>query len=250
MIKSVATKIDGKTITLLSPDEVNWYVSSIAPNKEGVYPVTLTVKTDKNVYTYTTDHKKIGDYLKLYVSDYNSKLIEYLPQYLREVREFKEIFDSEDIQLNILCPLMESIFNEVLVMQCSEERLSQWEKALSVTPTGTVEERRYFIKALLRGSGKLNENKIKSIVEAFTDGEALVSFENSVINVKVLPPNNGEVYRFPDVERALKPLVPAHLGLSVMRYYSTWGDIKNNFGSWDTVKQSENWNEVKNYIAP
>ena len=78
----------------------------------------------------------------------------------------------------------------------------------------------------------------------------MVSFENSVINVKVLPPNNGEVYRFPDVERALKPLVPAHLGLSVMRYYSTWGDIKNNFGSWDTVERSENWNEIKNYIAP
>lgn len=177
-------------------------------------------------------------------------LIEYLPQYLQDIKEFNIIFDSEDIQLDILFPLIESIFNERLIMQCSEERLSQWEKALGATPKGTVEERRYFIKALLRGSGKLNENKIKSVVEAFTGGETLVSFENSVINVKVLPPNNGEVYRFPDVERALKPLVPAHLGLSVMRYYSTWGDIKNNFGSWDTVKRSENWNEIKNYIAP
>ncbi len=176
-------------------------------------------------------------------------LIEYLPQYLQDIKEFNIIFDSEDIQLDILFPLIESIFNERLIMQCSEERLSQWEKALGATPKGTVEERRYFVKALLRGGGKLNENKIKSIVEAFTNGDCIVTFESSIINVRVLPPDNGEVYRFPDVERALQPLIPAHIGLNVMRYYSTWGDIRNNFSSWETVSKKASWGSVKDYIS-
>ena len=47
-------------------------------------------------------------------------LIEYLPQYLQDIKEFNIIFDSEDIQLDILFPLIESIFNERLIMQCSE----------------------------------------------------------------------------------------------------------------------------------
>ena len=211
----------------------------------------MTVTTDKgNVYTYTTDDAEFGQYLNLYVSNYDSKLIEYLPTYLHEVKEFNAIFDAEDIQFNILFPLIESIFNESIIMYCSEERLSQWEKALGVVPMGTVEERRFYIKALLRGSGKLNEAKIKTIVEAFTGGDALVSFEDSTIIVKVLPPDNGEIYRFHDVERTLKPLVPVHLGLSVVRHYSTWGDIKNNFASWEAVSQSSDWKGIKNWIAP
>lgn len=251
MIESIVAKIDGHVITFVSSDGANWYVSSVAPDTEGIYPITLTVTTDKgNVYTYTTDDAEFGQYLNLYVSNYDSKLIEYLPTYLHEVKELNAIFDAEDIQLKILFPLIESIFNESIIMYCSEARLSQWEKALGVVPMGTVEERRFYIKALLRGNGKLNETKIKSIVEAFTGSEATVAFDDSTIIIKVLTPDNGEIYRFPDVERTLKPLIPAHLGLAVIRFYSTWGDVKRNYASWETVSQSKNWDELKNWIAP
>ena len=251
MIKSITAKLDGHVITFLSSDGVNWYVSSVAPNTEGIYPIALTVTTDKgNTYTYTTDDAEFSEYLKLYVTNHSSKLIEYLPHFLHEVKEFKAIFNAEDDEINILYPSIESIFAEAIIMYCSEGRVAEWEKALKVVPQGTLEERRYFIKALLRGSGKLNETKIKSIVEAFTGGEAIVSLEDSTVVVKILPPNNGEVYRFLDVERALKPLIPAHLGLSIIRYYSTWGDIKNNYTNWNAVAQTANWKEVRNWIAP
>ena len=178
----------------------------------------------------------------------NNKLIEYLPNYLHDVKEFNAIFDAEDLQFKVLFPLIESIFDETIIMNCSEERLSQWEQALGVEVMGTLEERRYYVKALLRGNGKLNEAKIKTIVEAFTGGDAIVTFEDSTLIVKVLPPNNGEVYRFPDVERALKPLIPAHIGLSVVRHYSTWGDIKNSITSWEAVSNLSDWDEVRNWI--
>lgn len=251
MIKTVEAVIDGKTIKFVSSDGKNWYVSSVSPDRAGVYSVSLTMTTDNGIsYTYTAADAAFGEYLRLYVTNNMSRLIEYLPEFLREIKEFKELFEAEDYEVDILYPSIESIFAEALIMYCSEERLSQWERALGVVPQGTVDERRYYIKALLRGNGKLNEQKIKSIVDAFTGGEAIVSFNNSVIVVKILPPNNGEVYRFPDVERALKPLVPAHLGLSVLRYYSTWGDIKNNYADWNTVSQAESWQIIRDYIAP
>lgn len=253
MIQNVTAKIDGKLITFVSTDGKSWYVSSVAPDTVGIYDVELTLTNDKGVsYTYTPSSEDFEAYLKLYVTNRSSDLMRYVPHVYRKFDEFKPIMEAGDLELDLLYPAIESIFTDSIIMYCSEERLSEWEKALGIIPSGTVEERRYFLKAFMRGTGKLNEAKIKSIVEAFTGGEAIVTFieKDSLIDVKVMPPNNGEVFRFPDVERALKPLIPAHLQLSVTRFYSTWGDIKNNFADWNDVMQFKDWNEVKNWIAP
>lgn len=177
------------------------------------------------------------------------KLINYVPPVYKNFDEFKAIFKAEDGEVNALFSAIDSIFFEDFIMTCSEERISEWEKALHIIPTGTLEERRYFLKAFTRGGGKLNEEKIKSIVEAFTGGDAIVTFADSTINVRVLAPTNGEVFRFPDVERALSPLVPAHLDLTVERYYSTWGDISENFADWGAVAQLEDWEAVMNWLS-
>lgn len=250
-IKTMVAKVDNQIITFSSVDGVNWIVTSVAPDNEGVYPVTLTITTDKGgVYEYTTTDEEFGKYLTLYVTNRTSNLIRYLPHFMQEVREYQELFPPIDDEINILYPYIESIFAETIIMYCSEARIEEWERNLKIVPAGTLEERRLYIKAVLRGNGKLNEAKIKSIVDAFTGGDATVTFENSTIIVKILPPNNGEIYRFPDVERALKPLIPAHLNLSVIRFYSTWKDIKNNYGSWNMVASATDWNEIKNWIAP
>lgn len=253
MIQNVTAKIDGKLITFVSTDGKSWYVSSVAPDTAGIYDVTLTVTNDKGVsYTYTPDNEAFEAFLTLYVTNRTSDLMKYVPPVYKAFDEFKTIMEAGDLELDLLYPAIESIFTDSIIMYCSEERLIEWEKALGIVPTGTLEERRYFLKAFMRGTGKLNEAKIKAIVEAFTGGDAIVTFNasTSIIDVKVMPPNNGEVFRFPDVERALKPLIPAHLGLSVTRFYSTWADIKNNFTDWNAVMQFTDWNEVKNWIAP
>lgn len=251
MIKTMTARINNQIITFTSSNGVDWYVTSVAPDKEGVYPITLTVTTNNGVvHNFTTDDAEFGKYLNLYVTNRSSDLMKYLPHYLHEVFEFRELFKAADDEIDILFPYIESIFAEAIIMYCSEERIKEWEKDLHIVPTGTLDERRLFIKATLRGSGKLNEAKIKSVVDAFTGGDAIVTFDDSTITVKVLPPDNGDAYRFPDVERALKPLVPAHLGLSVVRHYSTWTNIEQNFNSWGTAAQLTDWNEVKNWIAP
>jgi len=92
------------------------------------------------------------------------------------------------------------------------------------------------ILGCLRGAGKLNEAKIKSIVETFSGGDSLVSFADSTLTVRVLPPSWGEIFLFPDVEKALSPLVPAHVTLSVERYYNTWAERVSAYGSWGAIK--------------
>lgn len=252
MIKTVTAKINGQILYLTTTDGVNWLVTSTAPDVSGVYDIEISITDESGVITYdNTANKELAQSLLLYVTNRNrSNIIHYLPEFLRPFTEFNKIYDAEDPEFDYLYPSIESVFAESTIKYCSEERIKEWEQSLKIKPNGTLAQRRLFLLAKLRGQGKLNEAKIAKIVHAFTGGEAITSFENSTLTVKVLPPNNGEIYLFPDIERALNPLIPAHIGLSVRRWYSTWQDIKQNFADWTAVSTSGAWQDVKNYIPP
>jgi hypothetical protein len=66
----------------------------------------------------------------------------------------------------------------------------------------------------------------------------------------VLSPDNKKDYRYDDIAKALKSLVPGHIKLSVVKYFATWGDVKNNYADWATVKAMADWQTVKSYIPP
>lgn len=179
------------------------------------------------------------------------KLINYLPTYWHDSAEMQEILDSNEVEIDSLLADSKPIFIDNLILQASEERISGWERALQLTPLGTLEERRVYVLSVLMGIGKLNEKKIIDIVDIFTGGGgAIVTFANGVIDVKVLPPRNGEGFDFASIERSINKQRPAHLGLNVVRYYSTWGDIKEQFTSWQDVRDSKpSWRDVYNHIV-
>lgn len=178
------------------------------------------------------------------------RLIGYLPDYWHKSEEMQEILESDGIEIERLLNKARSIYGDSFILTASESRVKEWEQDLKIIPTGTLEQRRLMILSVLRGAGKLNEPKIKKIVNAFTGGDAIVTFADSTINVQVLPPNNGEVFLFPDIERSISPRKPAHIGLVVERFYSTWGDIKEQFSSWEDLLNSKaDWKAVYNHIT-
>lgn len=50
------------------------------------------------------------------------KIIEYLPNFLRDVYELEKITDTEDIELNNLHIITDSILDETIVENASEYR--------------------------------------------------------------------------------------------------------------------------------
>ena len=177
------------------------------------------------------------------------RIMGYLPDYWHKSEEMQEILESDGIEIERLLNKARSIYGDSFILTAGESRVKEWEQDLKIVPTGTLEQRRLMILSVLRGAGKLNEAKIKGIVNAFTGGDSIVTFADSTINVQVLPPDNGEVFLFPDIERSISPRKPAHIGLVVERFYSTWGDIKNQFTSWADLKESKaDWKAVYNHI--
>ncbi|MEG1867582.1 MAG: putative phage tail protein [Clostridiales bacterium] len=174
----------------------------------------------------------------------------YLPPYFEGIVEIEQIGDAFDLEMVTLQNKLSILPNDAAITTASESRLTEWEKILAIIPQErTIEQRRMMILATLRGTGKLNEDKIKTIVKTFSGGGCLVSFNNSKITVKISPPEWGEIFLFPDVEKALKPLIPAHLGLSVERYYNTWADRKKQHPTWgDLIAKNLDWATIKNKV--
>lgn len=251
----VKVHIDGQDIYLEQQENGTWERVATAPYYAGKYPITITV-TEKNgsVTIVGSDDPVLGKLLTLMVlgkSISAQRMIEYLPVFLRTSDFIKTIFEAEGIEIDRLQDDIDLSMEDGYIQTASEERIRKWEQKLKIIPSGTLEQRKQFLLATLRGQGKLNEERIKMVVKAFTGGDATVTFDGSVINVKVLPPSIGDVYLFPDVERALLPRIPAHIGLSVQRWYSSWNDIKQNFSSWESLKTDKtDWSEVKNYLPP
>ena len=141
--------------------------------------------------------------------------------------------------------------NNAFLFWMDESRLAEWENALEidVPENSTVEERRNVIIAKIRGQNKFNVSNIKSIVKTFTGGDAEVTVADGVISVKVLPPNNGQLYNQSALVWELKNKIPAHMQLNIERYYSTWGDVKNNETSWKSIRSGyTNWDALKDKI--
>ena len=249
----IQATVDGETYFLQQQTNGAWVQLLTAPSLPGTYGVKIKAVMDNgNVIMIDENSEVYGALLKLIVEGKSiaaKRMMDYLPEYWHRSVEMQEILESDGLEIDRLLYAITRIYTDGFIMSASENRINEWEQRLKIIPTGTLEQRRMYVLSKLRGFGKLNEAKIKTIVRTFTGGDSIVTFENSEINVKVLPPNNGESYLFPDVERSIRPRKPAHLGLVVERYYSTWGDIKEGFGSWAELSTAKpDWKGVYNHI--
>lgn len=250
-MKYVKVMINNEDIYLEELSDGIWSVLSEAPSYPGAYPITVTVESNGGTITIVgDDDAELGAFLKLLVTgEPRHQLMDYLPPYLQNSTIFKAIMKTEGIELDRLQDSIQVIIDDAYILTATEARIEEWEKALGIIPTGTLAQRKSYIISILRGQGKLNESRIKSIVEAFTGGDAEVTFASSTLTVKVLAPALGDVYLYPDVERSLRAKIPAHITLVVQKYYSTWEGVSTNFGSWTDVAAFADWTALKNYVT-
>lgn len=76
-------------------------------------------------------------------------LIEYLPQFLREYREFKEIANAENVEISALYSAAERILNNSFIDTADEYGIARLEKLLNIYPSDkdTLESRRARVKS-------------------------------------------------------------------------------------------------------
>ena len=76
--------------------------------------------------------------------DNETKLINYLPEFLRDIREYQAITVAEDPEIDTIWKRVEDAFKDQAVDTSTEYGVGRLEKILNITPNSIKEEDRKF----------------------------------------------------------------------------------------------------------
>lgn len=142
-----------------------------------------------------------------------NKLLSYLIPDIQEVRHFKEITAAEAPEFEKLEADLEDLNNQFFI-DTATWGLSVYEKELRLTirPNKSLEERRSIVKAKWRGTGKVDAEMIKTIVEAYTRSKSSIGFDG---RIKIRFSNQSVTLNMEDMFNSIEDVKPAHLGYDV-----------------------------------
>ena len=145
------------------------------------------------------------------------KIIEYLPPVLAEIREFKILGESEDLQLDNLKTEINSLTNELFVTTAERVGLDRWEKILNISNSSTdIEFRRFRILSRLNSFGLTLNQRLSAIVGK---GNYKVDYYFKEYRLKVSLTLDTKEYE--KVRRMLDEVVPANLIIDFGLLYNT-----------------------------
>ena len=178
-------------------------------------------------------------------------LIAYLPRFYAGYAEMAALLAAEDALFDTVYSQLPLLVTDNTVSAMQEDVLTRLETALGLTPSGTAEQRKALILAKMRGRGVLDRQKITEVIAAFAAGrtEAEIGFDAGTLRVCVPLRSGDESFFFDSIERALRPLVPAHIALDVERYYSSWAQITAGSADWGALRAAyADWGALRNVI--
>lgn len=161
------------------------------------------------------------------------KLINYLPRVLKEIYEFKLLFDADDYVLENARESINQINKEMFVYTAENEGLERLEKILnlSVLPNDSVEYRRFQILTKLNGSTR---NLIKRI-ENIVGPDFTVDYYWREYRLVVKLPLKNEKY-LKVVKDMLERTVPLNIMIETKLKYNTYGLIKDKGFTYGDLK--------------
>lgn len=150
------------------------------------------------------------------------KLIEYMPQFLKEVREFKEIFNCEDEELNFLRNLIDRMITEVIVKTATIYGIERYEKIYKITDiASTIEGRRANILLKMNNNNPYTKKWLEKLLDTIIgqDNYTLTIDTNSYSVFIDVSLSNSSILE--SLRKQLAQEIPANLKLQ----YNFYTDI-------------------------
>ena len=147
----------------------------------------------------------------------------YLPDILKKVYEFKEIFKAEEPELELIFEKADIILDECFIDTLDGYGCARWEKMLAIVPkdTDTLELRRLRIKTALNGDTPYTmrslENKLKTLCG---EGNFVLRYANDIYTLSIgLALGVKEQYDY--LKQVLEEIVPANIIIEMFLMYNT-----------------------------
>lgn len=150
------------------------------------------------------------------------QLLHYLPEVLREIREYKAILNTEQTEFQSGWQSADYALQESVIVTATEYGLSRWEGMLGIAAKGTdtLEERRFRILAQLSNDIPYTYRQLEKMLTNLCgpgEYEILPDYSNYAITVKVAlaAKRNLEAVR-----ELLVQILPANLSFKVLLKYN------------------------------
>lgn len=161
---------------------------------------------------------------------YNRNLIDYLPEFLRDVREYKAILtDAIQPEFVKLFEAIERVLNNQFITTSDEYGVSRWEKMLGIVPQATtsLDNRKFTILTRMNEQLPYTMTSLKQRLEGLCgkNGYSVeVDANTFTLRVGVALTSRSS---FKDVEIMLEKIVPANMVLDLHLIYEqhkTWSE--------------------------
>lgn len=173
---------------------------------------------------------------------YKEKLINNLHKIMRNDPVVNELMKATGLNFDSLESKLFDLYNQYFI-DTATWGLDIWEKQLGIKIdyNRSLENRRSLIKAKLRGEGKVDSVKIKSVVDSWTNGNVDVELISGTIKITF-----NDVKGIPSelniVKDTLEDIKPAHLRMLYEFTYTIWSEVKNL--TWSQIKTGT-WGQLK-----
>ncbi len=156
------------------------------------------------------------------------KLLGYLPEIMREIREFKEIMEAEEPEFKVLYEKIDRAVENCFVDTLDEYGCLRWERILNIVAKDgdEIDFRRLRIKAALNGDTPYTlrslDGKLRNICG---EGNYSLRYANDIYTLSVGIGLRAK-RQFEFVKGLLGEIVPANIIIDVRVLYNTHGTLR------------------------
>lgn len=158
---------------------------------------------------------------------HNRKLIDYLPPFIRNVKECESIMnDGEQPEIDFAWKEIENVLKDQFISDATENGVKRWEKILGIVPKGTVTlgERRFSILSKINETLPFTITTLKEQLKSLcgeNNYSVVVDGYSLIVRVALEAKNN-----LADVDALLKRIVPANMVIDLSIKYNTHGNLE------------------------
>ncbi|QIB68646.1 YmfQ family protein [Aminipila butyrica] len=156
--------------------------------------------------------------------DRRINLIAYLPEILQDIREFKTVAETENLELKQLQAALNAALNDLFVESSTEYGVARWEKILKISPKGTnsLAERKFRILARLNEQLPYSYRMLARQLATLCGEEGYSLKENIetyqlIVRVALAAKSN-----FDDVQKLLERVVPCNVAVDLSLIYNQY----------------------------
>jgi len=172
-------------------------------------------------------------------------LLDYLPAVLRDVREYRALAHTEDVELALAWSRLGAALADQFVLTATEHGVARWEDILGIVPKGTynLDERKFAILTRLNEQLPYTYRMLERILTELCGADGYsIGLEGYELDVRIMIKAKNN---FADVESMLRRVCPANLAVNVSIEYMQWFKLKGL--TWGGVSH-RTWYQLRNEV--